>query len=86
MATKPEKPIAFIDLVTQRQRIGNSINEKLAKIMDTGAFIFGPDLHEMEKTLADYSGVKHCLSCASGTDALVLPLMAWGIGPGDAVV
>ncbi len=85
MATKPEKPIAFIDLVTQRQRIGNSINEKLAKIMDTGAFIFGPDLHEMEKTLADYSGVKHCLSCASGTDALVLPLMAWGVGPGDAV-
>lgn len=57
-------------------------------IMDTvasGAYIMGPQVKELEKQLADYVGVKHCLTCANGTDALTLALKAWGIGPGDAV-
>ncbi|GAB5465296.1 MAG: DegT/DnrJ/EryC1/StrS family aminotransferase [Candidatus Kapaibacteriales bacterium] len=53
--------------------------------MEHGSYVFGPEIHEMEARLAEYAGAKHCLSCGSGTDALLIPLMAMGIGPGDAV-
>jgi UDP-2-acetamido-2-deoxy-ribo-hexuluronate aminotransferase len=75
----------FLDLKTQQKRIRESLKVRLDNILDHGAYIMGPEVHELEKKLADYCGVKHAISCSSGTDALLIPLMAWGIGPGDAV-
>ena len=75
----------FLDLETQQSRIRTSLEKRLGTILDHGAYIMGPEVHELEEKLADYCGVKHAISCSSGTDALLIPLMAWGIGPGDAV-
>ena len=75
----------FLDLKTQQSRIRKSLEKRLGAILDHGAYIMGPEVHELEEKLADYCGVKHAISCSSGTDALLIPLMAWGIGPGDAV-
>ncbi len=75
----------FLDLKTQQKRIRKSLEKRLNTILDHGAYIMGPEVHELEEKLADYCGVKHAISCSSGTDALLIPLMAWGIGPGDAV-
>ncbi|WP_062226241.1 DegT/DnrJ/EryC1/StrS family aminotransferase [Aureimonas frigidaquae] len=80
-----QDPISFIDLAAQQRRIRDRIDARLARIMDTGAYILGPDVKELEAALSDYAGLAHTLGCASGTDALMLPLMAWQIGPGDAV-
>ncbi|WP_395674273.1 DegT/DnrJ/EryC1/StrS family aminotransferase, partial [Phenylobacterium sp.] len=78
-------PIPFIDLQAQRQRLGPALEEAVLKVVRSGAYIMGPEITELEQALADFGEAPHVLSCASGTDALVLPLMAWGIGPGDAV-
>lgn len=78
-------PIAFIDLQAQRRRLGRRIDEAVGRVLEHGRFIMGPEVRELEDRLAGFVGVKHAISCASGTDALLLPLMAWGIGPGDAV-
>ena len=75
----------FLDLETQQSRIRTSLEKRLGAILDHGAYIMGPEVHELEEKLADYCGVKHAISCSSGTDALLIPLMAWGVGPGDAV-
>ena len=75
----------FLDLKTQQKRIRKPLEERINKILDHGAYIMGPEVFELEDKLADYCGVKHAISCSSGTDALLIPLMAWGIGPGDAV-
>ena len=75
----------FLDLETQQSRIRKSLEKRLGTVLDHGAYIMGPEVHELEEKLADYCGVKHVISCSSGTDALLIPLMAWGIGPGDAV-
>ncbi len=75
----------FIDLKTQQDRIQDSLKTRFDRILDHGAYIMGPEVDELEQQLADYCGVKHAISCSSGTDALLIPLMAWGIGPGDAV-
>ncbi|MFL2501044.1 MAG: DegT/DnrJ/EryC1/StrS family aminotransferase [Candidatus Neomarinimicrobiota bacterium] len=75
----------FLDLKTQQNRIRKPLVKRLNAILDHGAYIMGPEVHELEEKLADYCGVKHAISCSSGTDALLIPLMAWGIGPGDAV-
>jgi len=75
----------FLDLKTQQRRIRKPLEKRLNAILDHGAYIMGPEVHELEEKLADYCGVKHAISCSSGTDALLIPLMAWGIGPGDAV-
>ena len=75
----------FLDLKTQQKRIRKSLKVRLDNILDHGTYIMGPEVYELEKKLADYCGVKHAISCSSGTDALLIPLMAWGIGPGDAV-
>ena len=75
----------FIDLGAQRARIEDEIQTAIAKVVTSGAFILGPQVAEFERRLADYLGVKHVIGCASGTDALLIPLMAKGIGPGDAV-
>ena len=79
-------PIAFIDLQAQRARLGDAVDRAIAKVLDHGRFIMGPEVAELETRLAEMGGAKHCVSCSSGTDSLLLVLMAWGIGPGDAVI
>lgn len=77
--------IPFIDLQAQRRRLGAPLEQAIKTAVESGAWILGPQVAQFEKALADFAGVKHALACASGTDALQLVLMAWGIGPGDAV-
>ena len=76
----------FIDLVTQQKRIREKIDKNIKSVLDHGQYIMGPEISELEKELSRYVGVKHAISCASGTDALLMALMARGIGPGDAVL
>ena len=75
----------FIDLKTQQARISTQINAGIAKVLDHGRYILGPEVTQFEADLAAFGDAKHTVSCANGTDALILPMMAWGIGPGDAV-
>ena len=77
--------IPFIDLKTQYTRIEKDVRAAMDDVLDAAAFIMGPQVGELESRLAAFAGARHCVSCASGTDALILPLMAMGIGPGDAV-
>lgn len=77
--------IPFIDLKSQFARIQPEVEEAMLAVVRSGQFILGPVVDELEARLADYVGTKHCISCASGTDALVMALMAKGVGPGDAV-
>jgi UDP-2-acetamido-2-deoxy-ribo-hexuluronate aminotransferase len=85
MAATEFKKIDFIDLKAQQQRIRASLEQRIKKVMDHGAYIMGPEIAELEEKLAHYVGVNHCIVCGSGTDALLMPLMAYGIKPGDAV-
>ena len=75
----------FIDLAFQQKRIRTQIEDGIRAVLDHGQYIMGPEIKQLEKKLAEFTGVKHAVSCASGTDALLLALMAYGIGPGDAV-
>lgn len=75
----------FRDLKRQYQVLKTEIDSNIQKVLQNTNFISGSQVVELEKKLAQYVGVKHCISCANGTDALTLALMAWGIGPGDAV-
>ena len=75
----------FIDLAAQRARIGARIEQAVSKVLSEGRYILGPEVSEFEAKIADYLGVRHAIGCANGTDALLIPLMAWKIGPGDAV-
>ncbi|WP_274629741.1 DegT/DnrJ/EryC1/StrS family aminotransferase [Arvimicrobium flavum] len=75
----------FIDLGAQRDRIREKLRAAIDNVVDDGRYILGPQVAEFEKQLAAYVGVKHVVACANGTDALLLPLLAAGIGPGDAV-
>lgn len=75
----------FIDLGAQRARIQPGLEKRLAKVLAEGRYILGPEVAEFEEKIAAYIGVRHAVACASGTDALLIPLMAFGIGPGDAV-
>jgi dTDP-4-amino-4,6-dideoxygalactose transaminase len=77
--------IPFIDLQAQRKRLGQPLEDAILKVVRSGAYIMGPEIGEFERQLAAFGQAPHALSCGSGTEALVLPLMAWGIGPGDAV-
>jgi len=79
-------PIPFIDVAAQRQRLGRAIDDAVARVLDHCQFIMGPEVRTAEADLAVFCGARHAITCASGTDALLLPLMARGIGPGDAVV
>lgn len=76
----------FIDLAAQQKRIRDRIEANIAALLDHGRYIMGPEIKSLEEKLAQYVGVKHAVSCASGTDALLLALMAYDIGPGDAIV
>jgi dTDP-4-amino-4,6-dideoxygalactose transaminase len=78
--------IPFIDVASQRKRLGKAIDEAMARVLDHCQFINGPEVTELEAELAAFSGAKHVVSCASGTDALLMVLMAKGLGPGDAVL
>ena len=75
----------FRDLGAQYAALGSRVNEAMLSVLSEGRYIGGPEVGELESRLAQYVGVKHCITCANGTDALQLALMAWGIGPGDAV-
>lgn len=78
-------PLPFIDLAAQQARLGTRLTDAISSVLAQGAYIMGPQVAEFERHLAAFCGTKHAITCANGTDALVLPLMAWGIGPGDAV-
>lgn len=77
--------IPFIDLKAQFRHLEKDIQDAINTVLEHGRFILGPEVKELEKQLADFVGVEHAISCSSGTDALLMPLMAWDIGPGDAV-
>ena len=82
---RPEN-IPFIDIAAQRRRIGPAVEEAVARVLAHCQFINGPEVAALETALAAYSGAKHVVSCASGTDALIMVLMAKGVGRGDAVL
>jgi UDP-2-acetamido-2-deoxy-ribo-hexuluronate aminotransferase len=76
----------FIDLATQQKQIREKIESNIQAVLDHGRYILGPEIGELEQSLAEYVGVKHAIACSSGTDALLLALMAYNVGPGDAVL
>jgi dTDP-4-amino-4,6-dideoxygalactose transaminase len=78
--------IPFIDLAAQRRRLGSSIDAAVSRVLNHCQFIIGPEVRAFEEELAAFCGAKHVVTCASGTDALVLALRAFGVGPGDAVM
>ena len=78
-------PTNFIDLKAQQDVIRLEIDNAIKRVLDHGQYIMGPEVREFENILKNFSSSKHVLTCANGTDALTLVLMAWGIGPGDAV-
>lgn len=79
-------PMDFIDLKTQQARIRAQLDANIARVLDHGQYIMGPEIAELEKKLAAYTGAKHCLTCANGTDALLIALMALGVKAGDEVI
>src|ERR1700736_363083 len=79
-------PIPFIDIAAQRRRLGRSVDEAVARVLAHCQFINGPEVAELEAALAAFSAAKHVVACASGTDALLMVLMAKGVGRGDAVL
>ena len=78
--------IPFIDVASQRARLGSAVDAAVKRVLDHCQFINGPEVAQLEEMLAAYCGAKHVISCASGTDALLMVLLAKGVGPGDAVV
>jgi UDP-2-acetamido-2-deoxy-ribo-hexuluronate aminotransferase len=78
--------VPFIDLKTQYKALKNEIDSGIQKVLDHGAYVNGPEVVECEKKLAEFVGTKYALTAASGTDALLIPMMALGIGPGDEVI
>jgi dTDP-4-amino-4,6-dideoxygalactose transaminase len=78
--------IPFIDVGAQRQRLGKAIDEAISRVLTHCQFINGPEVTALEAVLAEFSGAKHVVACASGTDALLMVLMAKGVGRGDAVL
>ncbi len=82
-ATRPS--MSFIDLQAQHRRIADDVNKALARVFEHGQFIMGPEVSKLEERLAGFCGATHAVTCSSGTDALLLALMAADIGPGDAV-
>jgi dTDP-4-amino-4,6-dideoxygalactose transaminase len=87
MNQRPNPPmIPFIDVAAQRRRLGGAIDAAIARVLGHCQFILGPEVRMFEAELAKFTGARHAVTCASGTDALVLALRARGIGPGDAVI
>lgn len=84
--SKSTQTMQFIDLKSQQALIRADLDQRIAKLLDHGQYILGPEVSEMEQQLADFAGVNQCVSAASGTDALLMALMALEIGPGDEVI
>jgi dTDP-4-amino-4,6-dideoxygalactose transaminase len=80
------KPIQMVDLKGQYDKIKTEVDAAMQQVIDTTAFIKGPDVKEFEKELAQYTGAKHCISCANGTDALQIAMMALGLTSGDEII
>ncbi len=78
--------IPFIDLKSQQERIKPQLDAAIARVLEHGKYIMGPEVQELEERLADYVGVKHCIGVSSGTDSLLIAMMALNIGPGDEVI
>ena len=78
--------IPFFDLAAQQTKIRHQIDENIAKVLAHGEYILGPEVAELEERLCEYTGAKYCITCANGTDALQIALMAIGVGPGDEVI
>ena len=76
----------FVDLAAQQRRIKELLDQRIQEVLRLGQYIMGPEVGELEQRLAAYADVKHAIGCASGTDALLLALMAYGVGPGDAIL
>ncbi|HEU4485470.1 MAG TPA: DegT/DnrJ/EryC1/StrS family aminotransferase [Povalibacter sp.] len=76
----------FIDLKSQYERLREPMNARIQKVLDHGQYVLGPEVSELEKRLAEFVGSKHCIAASSGTDTLLIALMALGIGPGDEVI
>ncbi len=86
MASTEQPRIEFIDLKQQYRRLKPAIDARIQRVLDHGQYIMGPEVAELEKTLADYVGVGHCVGVADGTTALMVAMMALDIGPGDEVI
>jgi UDP-2-acetamido-2-deoxy-ribo-hexuluronate aminotransferase len=78
--------IPFIDLRTQYAALKPQIQERIDRVLEHGQYIMGPEVRELEEKLSDYTGAKHCITVASGTEALLISLMALGVGPGDEII
>jgi dTDP-4-amino-4,6-dideoxygalactose transaminase len=85
--TRPDaRPIPFIDLAAQGRRLGQAVPGAISRVLEHGQYIQGPEVRALEAELAAFCGARQAVACSSGTDALRLVLMAWEIGPGDAVI
>ena len=80
-----QAPIPFVDVAAQRRRLGRRIDDAIARVLAHCQFVMGPEVHALEAELASFCGARHAIAVASGTDALILALLAKGFGPGDAV-
>ena len=78
--------LEFIDLKSQQALIKEKIDKNIQRVLEHGKYILGPEVDELEEKLADYVGVKYCITCANGTDALQIALMSLNVGPGDEVI
>ena len=76
----------FIDLAAQQKRIEREIHAAIQRVLAHGNYILGPEVHELEEKLAEFTGARYCITCANGTDALQIALMGLGVGPGDEVI
>ena len=83
--TENVEAVAPLDLAAQRSRLGDRVEQAIQRVVEHGRFIMGPEVFELEERLAAFCGAPHAVSCSSGTDALLLALMGWGVGSGDAV-
>ena len=78
--------IPFFDLAAQQARLKAEIDANIAKVLAHGKYILGPEVAELEDRFVEYTGAKYCITCANGTDALQIALMALDVGPGDEVI
>jgi dTDP-4-amino-4,6-dideoxygalactose transaminase len=82
---KPLSPIQFVDLKTQRDRVRSGVEAGWRRVLDHGVYIMGPEVEQLERELGAFCGAREVISCGSGTEAIWLPMLALGVGPGDAV-